>query len=259
VPQPVSDDAADLFQRELPLIEGVIRFVVRRHRLPARDADEFASETRLRLIDQDYRILRRFTGRGSLRAYLTTVVEHLLLDYRTRLWGKWRPSAEARRAGPLGVRLDQLLHRDGLPLDQAIEVLLVTDRVEATRSELEQLGARLPRRAHRVFVGDEALSDVAAPADPADAALVAREAAGSAARTNAAVRVALGRLPPEDRLVVQLRFVDGLTVAEIARALHLDQKRLYRQIDRILATLRAWLEADGISTHVVQDLLEQLE
>jgi RNA polymerase sigma factor (sigma-70 family) len=256
---PVPDAAADLFQRELPLIEGVIRFVSRRHRLSPADADEFASEARLRLIEHDYRILRSFRGRSSLKTFLAIVIERLLLDYRTSVWGKWRPSAEARRAGALGVRLDMLLHRDGLSLDQAAEVLLVSERVETTRGALEALAARLPRRAHRVFVGDEVLSDVAVPPDRVEASLAAREAAEAAAKTRAALMVALNRLPPQDRLVVQLHFGQGLTVASVARGLGLDQKPLYRQIDRILMTLREWLEADGISAEQVRDLLERLE
>ena len=134
VSQPVPDDVADLFQRELPLIDGVIRFVVRRHRLPASEADEFVAHARLRLIEHDYQILRRFGGRSSLRTYLATVIERLLLDYRIREWGKWRPSAEARRAGPVAVRLDQLLNRDGLPFHQAAEILLVSEQVAATRA-----------------------------------------------------------------------------------------------------------------------------
>jgi hypothetical protein len=44
-----------------------------------------------------------------------------------------------------------------------------------------------------------------------------------------------------------MRFEDAVPVADIARALHLDQKRLYRRIERLLAGIGESLEAEGIS------------
>jgi RNA polymerase sigma factor (sigma-70 family) len=251
---PLTVDAADLFQSQLPLIEGVIRFVVRRHRLAEPEAEEFASHVRLKLIDDDYQILRQFRQRSSLRTYLSTVVERLFLDYRIRQWGKWRPSAEARRAGPLAVRLEALLHRDGVPFEQAVEVLLVTERVSETRADIEALRARLPHRTPRRMVGEEALGDVPGGA-PAESAVLTREAAAIAARTRAALAVALRDLTPQDQIVLRLHFAEGLTIADVARALHVEQKPLYRQLERSLASLRTSLEAQGVGGDVVTEWL----
>lgn len=90
-------DLEAFFLAHLDLIEGVIRWVSRRHRLSPGDADEFGAHARLRLIDRDYEILRRFEGRSSLRTYLTTVIQRTFLDWRIAQWGKWRPSAIAER------------------------------------------------------------------------------------------------------------------------------------------------------------------
>lgn len=248
-------DAADLFQSQLPLIEGVIRFVVRRHRLGQSEAEEFAAHVRLKLIDDDYQILRRFRERSSLRTYLSTVIERLFLDHRIRQWGRWRPSAQARRAGPLAVRLETLLHKDGVPFDQAVEVLLVSERVDATRADLEALGARLPPRTLRRIVGEEAMSDIPISSAVAEAGVLAREAAAVASRTRAALAVALSRLSPQDQLVVRLHFGEGLTIADVARTLDVDQKPLYRQLERTLAALRASLEVQGIRGDVVAEWL----
>ena len=233
----------------------MIRFVVRRHRLAAPEAEEFASHVRLKLIVDDYQILRQFRERSSLRTYLSTVVERLFLDYRIHQWGKWRPSAEARRAGPVAVRLEALLHKDGVPFEQAVEVLLVTERVSATRGEIEALAARLPHRTPRRMVSDEALEDFPASGAVADSALLAREAAAVAARTRTALAVALKGLPPQDRIIVRLHFGEGLTIADVARAMHIEQKPLYRQLERSLASLRTSLEAQGIRADVVAEWL----
>ncbi|MGH8186413.1 MAG: hypothetical protein ACREUC_07605, partial [Steroidobacteraceae bacterium] len=74
----------------------------------------------LKLIEHDYAVLRRFEGASSLRTYLTVVLHRVLLDQRNREWGRWRPSAAAYRNGPLAVRLERLVTRDGLTPAEAI-------------------------------------------------------------------------------------------------------------------------------------------
>src|SRR5215510_1984357 len=86
-----------LFLASLPVIDDITGQVCRRHRLSAAEADDFRSEVRLHFIDRDYEVLRRFEQRSSLPTYVTVVIQRLFLDYRNRLWGKWRPSADAKR------------------------------------------------------------------------------------------------------------------------------------------------------------------
>ncbi len=72
------------------------------------------------------------------------------------------------------------------------------------------------------------------------------------------VQTALDRvrqtLTAEQRLILKMRFEDSVHVADIARALHLNQKRLYRTIEQLLAMLRHGLEAEGIDRHEVSAL-----
>ena len=53
----------------------------------------------LKLIEDDYRRLRRFEGRSSFATYLATVVQRLFLDFVIGKTGRWRPSVQARRLG----------------------------------------------------------------------------------------------------------------------------------------------------------------
>ena len=55
-----------------------------------------------------------------------------------------------------------------------------------------------------------------------------------------------------------MRFDDAVPVSEIARALHLNQKRLYRTIDRIFERLRTSLMGDGISAEDAGTLFAEL-
>lgn len=247
-------DAAGLFLELLPLIEEAIRYVCRRHHCRPDEAEEFASFARLRLIEDDYAVLRKFRGRSSWRTYLVTVLEYAFHDFRRQRWGVWRPSAAARRLGPTAVRLDVLLHRDGLRLDEAIEILRTNEHVAASPAELHDLAASLPRRTRRRLESDDALVTHSVPQDVERRALVS-ESERRARKLRAALRESRDELPAEDALILRLRFQDDFTVARIAQTLGLEAKPLYRRIGRILQDLRAKLEARGFSSSDLYDAL----
>src|SRR5688572_4266032 len=99
----------DLFETNLGTIERVIAVVCRRARLFGPDAEDFASEVRLALIENDYEILAKYEGRSSLDTFLTVVIQRLLADARTRAKGRWHASTEAQRLGPVAVQLETLV------------------------------------------------------------------------------------------------------------------------------------------------------
>ena len=67
------------------------------------------------------------------------------------------------------------------------------------------------------------------------------------AETLSALAQALDALPAEERLLLRLRFEDGVSVPKLARSLGIDSPFVvYRQIDAILRGLRSRLEASGI-------------
>lgn len=242
------------FLAVLPDVERAIGFVARRHHLRAEEQDDFAGEVKLALIRNDYAVLAGFRGQSSQLTFLVTVIQHLFIDYRRRLWGKWRPSAEAVRQGSLAVRLETLLSRDGLTLNDAVETLRVTYRCERTREELEALAARLPvrqpRRPPASLDDDTPAADSTTP-----------EAEVESMRTNrqlqALLREFLERLPPQDRLILRMRFERGHSVADVSRTLGLEQKPLYRRVEAILLSLRRSLLARGVQWTQVQELIER--
>ena len=95
-------DAETLFLEKLPLVDRILAVTSRRNRLTKEEAEDFASVVKLKLIANDYEVLRAFAGRCSLAGYLTAVVQRAYIDHCNHLWGKWRPSAEAGRS--LGVQ-----------------------------------------------------------------------------------------------------------------------------------------------------------
>jgi RNA polymerase sigma factor (sigma-70 family) len=245
-----------LFEAELGTLEHVLGYVQRRHHLPSSEAADFGSFVKLKLIENDYAVLRQFTGRSSLRTYLCVVVQRLLIDYRTHAWGKWRPSAEARRAGPIAILLDRLLTRDGHTFEEACEILITNHRVSMNRNELERLAARLPARASRRFEPEDTLESMSNGSPSAEHQVMGADRGKLAGRLGRQLHDSVGRLPVRDRLVLKLRFEDGCTAKDIAAVLGVTERGVYTQIDRLLRELRRTMEKQGFSTSEVKDVLE---
>lgn len=241
-----------LFLESLPLIDKITAILARRHALAASEAEEFTAWARARLIEGDYAVFRKFAGRSALGTYLTVVLAHLFQDYRNSRWGRWRPSAAARRLGPVAQRLETLLYRDGLPARQAIEVLKSRGLAEPTvRALMRQLP---PRFAAREVPLDASMDGVAG-GEAADRELRTEETDRESAATERAVGEALATLQPEDQLLVRMRFWEDCSIAVIARTLGLEQKPLYRRLAGIQSALAVALEGRGIGRDQVATFL----
>jgi RNA polymerase sigma factor (sigma-70 family) len=250
----------EFLNSQYELINQVIAFTARRHRFNASDAEEFGSLVRLKLVENDYAILRKFEKRSSLRTYLTVVIKRLCLDFRTAQWGKWRPSAEATRQGPVAVLLERLTSRDGYSFSEACELVRTKHDVDLSDSELERLWTLLPKRMPRRQVDERELTNVAADGLDAESAAMQEEDRQEASRFWQTLDRLMDALPAQDRLILKLQFEDGLTVAQISRALKLDQAQLYRRLNGrangLLATLRRQLEAEGFTADAIQRYLQ---
>jgi len=227
-------------------IERILRFIARRHRCDQDEAEDFAAWARLKLVDNDSAILAAYQGRADMGSYLLVVVQRLFLDYRISKWGPWRPSAEAKRLGPLAVRLETMLVRDRLSFEEAFQTLRARDS-ELSRDALEDLRARLPLRFTRRPEGEGALQTMAASGPSADEEMIEAEIAERKRRAGAAAFELLQQLEPQEQLILRLHYVEQMRIADVARTLHLDARRLYRRIEGLLADLRRGLAARGLT------------
>jgi len=249
-----SKPASELFLAHLPQVDAVVAYVCRRHSCGTDEAEEFAAHVKAKLVADDYAILRKFQGKSRFETYLTTVITHLFLDWRNHLWGKWRPSAEARRLGPVAKKLEELA-RDGYTFEESCELLRTNHGVVLPRAELEALAARLPVRLPRKMEGEERLEALPAGEPGPDERILERERQEVRGRLWQALEHALATLPDEDRLILKMRYESDLQIVEIARALHLEAKPLYRRIERRGKDLRAALEREGIEGKMVAEVL----
>jgi RNA polymerase sigma factor for flagellar operon FliA len=246
----------ETYLQNLRTIERIAAFVARRHHLEASEAEEFVQEVRVRLLDDDYAIIRKYEGRSTFSTYLTTVIGRLFAQWRVEQWGKWRPSAEAKRLGDKAVTLERLLFRDGFTMSEAVRELTRPENSPYTASELEAIYLRLPARNSRpVVVSEEKVPDVITLEADAYERMEAGDRARSLRQSLQTIDDLIKTMDAEDQLILQMRFWHGQRVPDIARALHLDQKKLYKRLDRLFLELRRGLESAGVSHEDMNGLL----
>jgi RNA polymerase sigma factor (sigma-70 family) len=254
-----SVDYKRLVEDSLPLVDSVVRTIARRHGLSADEAAELGSSINLKLVENDYEVLRKFEGRSQLRTYLITVVQRHFLDERNARWGKWRPSANARRFGPAAVLLDQLITRDRLAFDDAAQSVTARYGDAVSRDQLREIAAQLPARSSRVFVGEEELEDVPSSAPEGTDAIESRDRQRIGDRVERALADALRGLSDEERAILRLRFCENVKIARIAELMGSPAKPFYRRVEELMAALGRALRAQGVSDGDVAAIIQHAD
>jgi len=231
-----------VFLTHLSMIDTLVQMVARQQRMTWAEAEEFGSIVRLRLIENDYAVIRKFRGGSSLRTYLTVVIARQGLDYRDACWGRWRPSRGARRLGSTAVALEKMIVRDGLSPDEAFAALPAAD-VERDGAQLRAFAANLSPRVRRNWLPIEDVEECGAVAMQPDVDAAMHGDRGVAK----ALARALKNLSPSDSRLLKLRFSNGMSISSIARNEGLDQASLYSRVSGLLRRMRRELEDGGVA------------
>ena len=249
-------DVEELFLRHLGTIERIVAYIGRSNHLDCLETEEFGAQVKLELIEGNYAIIRKFEGRSCFATYLTTVIQRMFYQHRVRLWGKWRPSAEARRLGDKAISLERLMFRDGMTFREAVGIMTTGCGATCTAGELESIHARLPVRQPRpVLVSGDLLPENAANEEDTESRALEAERA----RLVRAIAIVLDRCmadaDAEDQIILRMRFWSARRVPDIARALQLDQRKVYKRIERLLVRMRSALAAGGVRRAEVDEIL----
>ncbi|HEX7121630.1 MAG TPA: sigma-70 family RNA polymerase sigma factor [Gemmatimonadaceae bacterium] len=239
-------DPEQLYLRYLEVINRIAESLCRRHGLQGADAEDFVADVRLKLLENDYAVIRKHRGDSSMTTFLTVVISNLFRDHRVKRWGRWRPSAEARRIGELAVQLETAVYRDGCSFDEACARVEQSTGKPVDRAELRRIMAKLPQRTPRRVESDEGLLELPAPGH-LNGSMLDVEQRQDLEVVEAALQKAVLQLDEEDQLIIKLHYYEGMTLAEIARGLHLPPKPLYGRLRRLLSTLSDALTEQGIS------------
>jgi RNA polymerase sigma factor (sigma-70 family) len=258
-PMPGSPDVTALLAEAVPLVSRIAGAVARGNRMWGDDAEDFVSRAKMRLLEDDCLVLRRYRGDCELRTYLSVIVSRLFQEHMRERCGRWRHSAAAERLGPVARELEVLVRRDGWSLPAAAERLRTAGRTTLSDAELARVLAQLPERGSlRPREVDITAFEVAVPAGAPDDALRAREWDERQDRLMRILLRALARLSPEDAMIVRMHLAEGVSIADVARTLRLEQKPLYRRVERLRVTLRGLLEAEGMTGRDVAELVGEV-
>jgi RNA polymerase sigma factor (sigma-70 family) len=244
------------FLRLRPFVERTARYAGRRFGVRQADIDDLVSSAFTHLIEQDYRVLRSFRSRSKIETYLATVITNFARDYKNSVLGKWRPSMEATMLGTEAVLVEELHIRDGYTLDATWEMLTTNYDLAISRDALERLASRLRPRTTRRFEPEAALESIPTSDRPPDRALLQRERDEAAARLRDVISQIKAALSAEDQVILAMRYEDDVKVVDIAQALGIEVRRLYRRIDTLRGQLRTALEVRGLDVSVLENFEE---
>jgi len=79
------------FLTYLPTLERAVHVSATRCGLTGEEAEDLDAFVRLKLIEDDFRILRNYSGESTIESCIVAVVQRLALDYVNHRHGKWRP------------------------------------------------------------------------------------------------------------------------------------------------------------------------
>lgn len=247
-------DHQRLLLDHLELIGQIIRTTGRRRHFSAPEREDFAGFVYLRLLEDDYAILRKFQNRSSLWTYLAMVVERLSLDFCAERWGRWRPSAMAERLGPVAVSLERLVTRDNHTVEEALEIVRTNHDVGLTDAELRGLWEQLPVRARATEVGEEAAATISS-GETSEGGVEDADRQKRIEQLQHSLQTAFLEIPAQNRVLIALRFDQGLSMAEIAQILKASVPTLHRRLDKSVKHLRAALSQAGFDPREVSGLI----
>jgi RNA polymerase sigma factor for flagellar operon FliA len=252
---PDSADPSAVFEAHRPWIQKVAGITCRRNSVWGDDAEDFLSLALMKVVENDFAVIRQFQGRADLKTYLATVVVRRFYEWTRERWGRWRHSARAQQLGDLAMDLEALVHRDGYALREACEVLRSRGRTESSDAELARLFAELPDRTPHPGKAPTTSPDELADDDRPDERVIGGEVESRCRRVLDVLYRALALLQPEDQVLVRGRYGDGKSVADLARALRTEQAPLYRRSEKLKGELRKVMEREGVGRDDVRECL----
>jgi RNA polymerase sigma-B factor len=207
---------------------GLAEYLARRFANRGEPLDDLVQVASLGLL----KALDRFDPERGVEfsTYAThTIVGELKRHFRDKGWSIRAP----RRMQELYLRLGKVVASMGQELGRSPTIAELAMEVKVSEEEvLEALEAGQAYRTASLDVATEEGESLATRLGEEDPSL-------EDAERRATLSPLLAQLLPRERLILQLRFFDGLTQSEIANRLQISQMHVSRLLARSLAQLRA--------------------
>jgi RNA polymerase sigma-B factor len=220
----------DLITTHLPLVEQLARRFAHRNE-PLDDLVQAGSIGLIKAVEGfDPELGFEFSAYAT-----TTIIGELKRHFRDRGWSVRAPRRVQELYLSLGPMIEELSQRHG----RSPTVRELAN--ESGASEESVLEALEASHAYR----SASLDAPAAEGESLGGRLGEIDEDYLAVENRTTLLPHLAALPPRDRLILQLRFVDGLTQSEIAGRLGLSQMQISRLLSRSLAALHEAFGDDG--------------
>ncbi|HET7204633.1 MAG TPA: sigma-70 family RNA polymerase sigma factor [Steroidobacteraceae bacterium] len=254
----ISGHADAAWSEFLKAYSPLIMHVVRRYESDSGRATDGFVHVCAALSDDRFRRLRSFRmeGPARFRTWLMAVVANLCVDWRRKDYRRYRPLRAVARLPQLEQWAYRYLYVRGMSRAECLHALEarfpgLTDRhVAEINARLFALLTPLQRWQLSTRTVPSRPLDDASPADAEDRAAVLEETGPGPAEVAQKqqeadlLHAAMARLPPQQRLLLRLRYEQDLTLAEVARLTgHADPFRAKRQIEAALAALATLMNA----------------
>ena len=213
------------------------------------------------LADNNFRRLQKFQpdGRASFTTWLRVIARNLCFDWHRKRTGRFRPFRSIQRLSRLELEIYMCRFEHGLSPEQTLEQLLPgspgLDIAQLSRLEKHVEDSLTSRQrwllSTRPCLIDNRASVVMTEGDEAEIDQIPdmrsdQEDVLSKQQEQTQVRRCIAALPQFERLLVQLRFEEDLSLAEIASLTGLgDAQRVHRRIAAALTKIRAALQLRG--------------
>ena len=207
----------------------------------AQDCFEFVCA---KLSDNGFRRLTVFQSRGSakFRTWLTVVAANLCIDWRRSMYGRFRTPASIRELPELDQLVFDCFYRQAMTRQECLQALKtrlpkITDRqISETNTRIH--AALTSRQRWQLSTLQKGTVSIEHPAVPLTAADKGPDVLVQLEQDRQRLQKAMARLEPQQRLLLQLRFQQDLTLEEVARLTRLsDPFQARRKIDAALAAL----------------------
>jgi len=255
----------EIFEANLEDVEAVARSICKRHYIYGKEADDFVSSVKEKLIEDDFRRIRAYRGISTFRAYLHTVISRIYSDQMRKIYGRYRPSAKAKSLGPVAVILECLIN-ERHSFDEAYEILTTNHCISITKKRAYEIYCKLPEgkvRGLSIDVGDEELLGIADTKNRPDQMLLNKELLKEKEEvllTLEKVREKIVKsLSEEDRLILKMKFQDDMETPKIAKALNRQTNYVNRRIRNILSMFKREILSKGISEDDAIDVIKDME
>ena len=221
------------------------------------------------LAADDWRRIQAFTGRSTLATYVGALTFRLLEDFARFRFGRVKAPLWIRHLGGIWMMLFRLLCLERFSPDEA--VALVSDQhpgqIKTTEEAAYQILGEIPSCGQHQGEETEFSEETTLPKQEGESSaqerhleqderhqlftILGRLFFGDAAENvdpRLLERVAgVGiRLEPQERLLLKLRYRDGIAVAEAGRMLGLNRHQAHGRLRRLLERLRQDFAAAGL-------------